>query len=71
MACFCANNWATTRLAQDRGWGWHNASLQDAEVVSAFLASGGTGNVSIDKFVREELLSSAQLRFANSFLLLD
>ena len=71
MPCTCASNWGTTRFAIQQGWTWRNASVTDGPLLAPFLAGGGTGNPSIDKFVQEELLSYAQHRFANSFLLLD
>lgn len=40
-------------------------------MATAFLAAGGTGNLSIDKFVREDLANHASERYSNSHLLLD
>ncbi len=71
MACQCADNWSTTRLASDRGLTWRVASSTDHALVDQFLANGGTGIPSVDKFVREDLLNYADQRYANTFFLVD
>jgi ribosomal protein S18 acetylase RimI-like enzyme len=71
MQCSCADNWSTTRIAAEKGLVWKTASYSDSKLIEIFLREGGTGNRSIDKFAREGLLTYADARYANTFLLIS
>lgn len=71
MLCTCAEHWSTTRIARDKGLLWRNVSPEDGPLIRQFLDDGGTGNPSIDRFAREQMVAYSGQRYANTSLLLN